>query len=365
LPGGAELLFSAPCILETNCRIRVAAERTPSAASRVRPFAAVRSFVVFLIALAGTSAALTAVAPFPKLGNLWRKYHHLREHRADYSLIYVGSSRVFHEFVPREFDAALGGRVKSLNFGQDGMWPPESLYMTRQILALRPPKLRWVLIDLMGIKPDLGGSEATLRSLYWHDWRHTRIALRHIAETNMEGQRTPSEKFSVGMRHAQLWAQRAMGLGHGHESLEIILKLEKNKKLPPLANGGFEVGGDGPLTGLNLKLFEREKERLLANTSRKPIQPALRDAFNDIVAEVRAAGAEPIFIVAAGLFGAERFSDWPPPGVRVLAFDDPAKYPQLYDPADRYDPFHLDAQGASIFTKALAEEFAGVLEGKK
>lgn len=333
----------------------------------LRPFALLRNVAAFFAGLALASAGLSAFVPFPKVGALWRKYEHFQQHADDYSLIYIGSSRVFHEFIPEQFDAALaarGQKVRSLNFGQDGMWPPESLYMLRQLLKHRPPNLRYVFFDLMGIKPGIDGNESTLRSVYWHDWRHTSIALRHIASVSMEGQRTLEEKAGLFTKHLGLWLQHATSIGNGSERLRLALKLDREKKLTPVRFGGWEPGGNGPLTGEQLALFEREVARLRAGAEPKPIQPLLRSALEDIAAEVRAAGAEPIFIVASGIYGAERFTDWPPAGVKVLAFDDPAKYPQLYDPAHRYDAHHLDPAGAKEFTRLLAERFAALLAAK-
>jgi hypothetical protein len=324
-----------------------------------------RNAVVFLLALAATSAALSAFTPFPYLGNLWRKYQHLKQHGQDYSLIYLGSSRVFHEFIPREFDTALaakGYQVRSFNFGQDGMWPPESLYMVRQILKLRPPKLKWVLIDLMAIKGDALGNETTKRAVYWHDFAHTAIACRHIIEVDMEGQRTSSEKLSQCWTHVRLFSQRATGLGRGFEWLEARLKLRSEKKAEKVPDEGHEPGGAGPLKGRMLAQFDRAVRRLKTNPTPRVIHPVLRDALDGIIEEVRAAGAEPVFVVASSLYGAERFRDWPPERVTVLRFDDPNAYPDLYDPAHRYDPHHLDRVGAQNFTRHLADQFADVLE---
>jgi hypothetical protein len=310
---------------------------------------------------------LTAYAPFPQLGNLWRKYQHVEEHTEDYSLIYLGSSRVFHEFIPKQFDAALqarGYQLKSFNFGQDGMWPPESFYMLRRVLELHPPNLKWVFIDLMGIKSDLVGNEATMRAVYWHDTYHSWLAWRHALEVDMEGQRSSQEKADLIWRHTELWMQKSTGLGRGQERLEIALKLSKPKKSERVPDEGFEVGGKGPLQGEMLDGFNASVAKLRDNPPAKPIQPVLRDGLEKIIADVRAAGAEPIFVVAAGIYGAERFTDWPPPGVRVLRFDDPVKYPDLYDPANRYDPHHLDLAGAQNFTRHLANAFAALLEEK-
>jgi len=283
-------------------------------------------------------------------------------------LIYLGSSRVFHEFIPAQFDADLatrGYQLRSFNFGQDGMWPPESFYMLRQILAMKPPQLKWVLIDLMAIKSEIDGNESTLRAVYWHDLRHTWIAWRHALQVDMLGQRTPREKAEAIWRHAQLWGQRATGLGHGHDQIEVALKLADEKKPRPVVAAGFEAGGIGPLRGEMLKMFTRAVDRLKTNPPRRPIHPVLRDALEQVIKEVRAAGAEPVFVVAANIFGAERYNNWPPAGVEILRFDDPNRYPDLYDPAHRYDPHHLDATGAQAFTRHLAEQFLNVLERKR
>jgi len=49
-----------------------------------------------------------------------------------------------------------------------------------------------------------------------------------------------------------------------------------------------------------------------------------------------------------------------PPGMTVLAFNDPVKYPRLYQFDLHYDPGHLSPEGAQIFTKLLAQRFVEV-----
>jgi hypothetical protein len=330
----------------------------------MRLLVVLRNAACFFVGLAAVAACLGMAAPFPRIGNLWRKYLHFSENHANYSLLYIGSSRVFHEFIPAEFDAVLtahGHQMKSFNFGQDGMWPPESLYMLRRLMAENPRgSVRWVFFDLMNIKPQIDDNEATERAMYWHDFRHTMLAWRHIWTVPMEGQRTWREKSALSWLHAELWVERTFSLGVGNRAVNLALKLDRDRRPASVENEGFEPGKNGPLEGADLMLFEREVAALRAGVPSKPIPPSL-DA---LVQEVRAAGAEPVFVVASGIHGAERFSDWPPKGVKVMAFDDPVRFPALYNPARRYDPHHLDPIGASAFTKLLAEEFAAFLKAK-
>ncbi len=333
-----------------------------------RPLKITGSIAAFIAGMVLASSAISLVAPFPKIGNLARKYEHIAENGDKYSMIYVGSSRVFHEFIPQQFDAALAARgheIHSLNFGQDGMWPPESLYMLRKILATKPRALRWVFIDLSPIKPLIPGSETTLRSVYWHDLRHTWMALRYITSVPMEGQRTLGEMLSRTSQHLSLWSERFAFAGAGSDRLQLAVGLEREKKSVTLQKAGFEEGNPGPIRGEDLKIFD-ERLAILRNAQPKPIWPVFRDALEDIIKDVRAAGAEPIFVVPANLAMVVRFSDWPPVGVNVFAFDDPNRFPQFYNPEHRCDLEHLDPQAAAEFTHALAERFAQFLEaGKK
>lgn len=348
----------------------MAAESLPSVISpRARgKFAPALNAVIFLASLAVASSALTAFSPFPDLGNLSRKYQHIVRHGGDYPVIYIGSSRVFHEFIPAKFDAEMAARgkaMKSFNFGQPGMWPPESFYMLRKILATHPPNLRWVFVDLMGIRPYLEGNAETLRATYWHDIEHTWLACRHVIASKEAGFRTWPEKVGACGHHWKLCMLRASSIGAGHEQLEVLLGLKRRKTPGDIADGGYEPGDPGPLAGAQREIFFAALEGLKRNPPPRPIPGLLRDALAKITEEIRAAGAEPVFVVASTLYGVERFSDWPPAGVSVLAFDDPAKYPQLYDPERRFDPHHLDPAGAEEFTRLLAARFAELLESRR
>ena len=81
-----------------------------------------------------------------------------------------------------------------------------------------------------------------------------------------------------------------------------------------------------------------------------------------LIAEVRAAGAQPIFVLSPTVLGREFFAP-PPTGAQFIAFNDPQKYPQLYDPEVRYDTWHFNPRGAALFTDLLAERFALLLKG--
>ena len=48
-------------------------------------------------------------------------------------------------------------------------------------------------------------------------------------------------------------------------------------------------------------------------------------------------------------------------GAQLLDVDDPVRFPQLTDPALRFDEMHLDQKGAAVYTACLAELFVEYL----
>jgi hypothetical protein len=48
----------------------------------------------------------------------------------------------------------------------------------------------------------------------------------------------------------------------------------------------------------------------------------------------------------------------------VLRYNLPERYPELYDPAMRYDSGHLSADGARLFSRFLARDYAAQRENR-
>ena len=86
------------------------------------------------------------------------------------------------------------------------------------------------------------------------------------------------------------------------------------------------------------------------------MRPVFRAALSDLIEEIRSVGAEPVFVIAPTLSHAENFTEIPG-GVTVFALNDPARFPELFNPDKRNDSGHLNEKGAVDFTRILAEKF--------
>ena len=311
----------------------------------------------FAAAFVASACLIGWCLPFPPVPAVSAKYRYLAENNDRFDTLFVGSSRVYHQIDPQQFDtevAALGGRTQSVNLASAGQWPPESFYFLRRLLALRPPRLRWVFIELMPINENLGvRSEDTLRAAYWHDWRHTALALRAV----FASRRSPVEKWRLAAEHAAIFLRWNANLGRGADALRDIL-LPGRAKRPPawLDRAGFQPESDHHIADADLLQYLKTVAELRTSLSSYPVSAHYFAALTALVAEVRRAGAQPVFLLTPSLNPGENVTGLPA-GVPVFAFTDPAKYPALYAPDRHYDAAHLNEKGAAEFTSLLARLF--------
>ncbi|MGB8168201.1 MAG: hypothetical protein WCF18_11960 [Chthoniobacteraceae bacterium] len=322
-----------------------------------------RNGAAFLLALAMVCAAINSGLPSLRVSGISEKLDVLRDRRGEIDTVFVGSSRVYHAFDPEQFDreiAARGGSLRSFNFGVDGMRPPESFYVLRELLKLRLP-LRRVFIELGDIHPKVNAANIdTARYVHWHDLRHTVLALRQIigsaAATRIKGEE--------GLVHAGCFVRRLSNFGRGPEWLAERLRGPQKPwraELPWRDHAGFEAQTNPLLAGARRASYEAAVTYLKEHDlPRAAVSPLLGAALRALVAEVRAAGAEPVFVITPTVLARENLADVATAGVDapVIAFTDPRRHPRVFRAENHCDEEHLTATGAAEFTRALAEEFA-------
>jgi hypothetical protein len=319
------------------------------------------NFPVALAAFFLMCALIHGRLTLPQVPVISEKLAWFARDRDEYDALFVGSSRFYHQIVPRQFDArvqaATGRPMRSFNAGCDGVWAPESFFFARQLLALKPAKLRWVFVELMDVNPNFDERDPTVRLAYWHDWQHTRMAWEKTAEV---AQAIPAlKRWELYRGHGTYFFQQWVGMGRGSEALQARLAYQKKKNAKPpqwAAEEGFLAEPDTPMQGANLLDFEKRMVGLRKGLPIKKMPPVLTKAVGELIADIQAAGAEPIFVITQTLNPHENFTNVPE-GIRLLAFNDPRIYPALYEVDTHYDGWHLNRKGAAIFTDLLADRF--------
>src|SRR5688572_12726450 len=101
---------------------------------------ATRNILTFLLAVALMAGALGYLAPEPHLNIVSAKLEWMRQHGDEFDVLFLGSSRTYHQILPERFEeilGAAGNKVKAFNLGVDGMRPPEDGYVLEQALRGR------------------------------------------------------------------------------------------------------------------------------------------------------------------------------------------------------------------------------------
>ncbi len=301
---------------------------------------------------------------------------HLAAHGNEYDAIFIGSSRIENHLMPAVFDRLVGARglpMKSFNAGVHGMGTPEDSWMLGRILALRPARLRWVFLEIdffqTGIKD---GERGTLRSVAWHDWprfwslcRRLAAPTGHLSFRDQLAEVFERPRDFIG--HLSTFGQRTTQLGRG----ALLFQDWRGAAEPePVEASKLGPGGDGWEPADSADAGDRKKaKRFTGYTGGRDLpKPDEADrvsqaVLGEAIAKIVRAGAVPVLVI--------------PPRVRVWYFVpsaenarhaavinlcDPAAYPQLYAPENRIDSSHLNAAGAEILTRIVADRFVQIAQ---
>lgn len=330
------------------------------------------AFSGFLLALILTCWTVGHLADVPEMGTLDDKLRYFSEHQDDYDLVFVGSSRLHRGVVPALFDAemaALGHPVRSFNFGTLGMQAHEASSLLRRLLANKPARLRYVVIEPGEFDPELPAENRFKRRvIFWHD-RHETLA---VWRSTLARQDLPwTRRADLLMTHGLHFVAQAMALDRGFDLIQRIAPtpvapskladLVKYQGFLPYTPQSYEFSDERKAFLADLASYRQQVAALGAERPREKV-PAegLTQAIAAQRAELESLGLTPIYVIPATLHAQNEFHALNRSGVmpRLLAFDDPTEYARLYDENLRFDPEHLTQEGADLFTRLLAERLA-------
>jgi hypothetical protein len=111
------------------------------------------------------------------------------------------------------------------------------------------------------------------------------------------------------------------------------------------------------------KRYERKLVRGFGDPPRQRDDTVLFRSLERFASQIREEGARCFYVIAPtlGSNGLSAISTTAKLSAPTLAFDDPAKYPELYSARHRYDEQHLNAKGAELFSAFLADRVAALL----
>jgi hypothetical protein len=339
-----------------------------------------RRFVVRALALTAavalTCAAVHRLDGLADVDVVGDKLAHFRAHAADYDTVFVGSSYVYREISPEVFDAVTaraGMATHSFNFGVPGMDPPETYFVVDRVLDAAGGRLKTVFVELDYFRAEVRDRNVhTRRFDYWHDASRTVQVGRGLVESDLP----VTKRVKDAWFHAEAFARETLAVGRGRS---LVAALVGRADAAPATLG---ARGDGfrSLDEEQAQRFElrrgfyqaleedRYADKLAtlrtggdAEDAREHAGAIDLVALRATVERVRAAGARCVLVVPPCLAPRADLRELPA-GADVFAFNLPDAYPELYDTKYRFDLGHLDAEGAAIFSRVLAER---VVDGER
>jgi hypothetical protein len=325
---------------------------------------------IALFALIATSALIRSLLPPMVPKGIAVKLKFFTQHKDEYDTLLVGTSRLQYSISPEIFDQMTtekGLPTRTFNFGIDGMHPPENFYVLEQILKTKPRNLKWVVFEMGDIQTRWDNILGTERAVYWHDWPRTALTLKKAM--NPRGNANwliKTTRLWLARRdlvsNLTLFARLFTNVGRAAE----LLPSEKRERfrdaeleLGPYRNG-YRLAG-APMSPERAAQFQRDLAQEVAEVRQKFLDPATEQGYRAAAAQIRQAGAAPLFVVAPVLSQTNaRFRRTPP--APLLSFNDSRKYPEFYDTKVRIDDGHLTNEGAAQFTRLLAQEFVHHLQ---
>ncbi len=272
---------------------------------------------------------------------------------------FVGSSHTYRHVDIALFDSLRGGT--SYNLGLRAADAVEIHYQAER--ALRLPSLRQLVVELRTVGTDAQlHNRRSRRAYYHHDLRHARLAARATLALDLplsERLGMVRERYGVALDHYMMTGQGdALIAGRVYESAPYS----------PGERHGFAslggVAGDQErraefLSSEGQADFAERVRRLRQRASAVPTRAdsVMADVWLDLYRRAAAQGVEVVFVEQVGEqegAGVARLLAEVLPPERLLIFNDPDRYPELFDVDVWFDRGHLNERGARHLTELLA-----------
>ncbi len=337
-----------------------------------------RCLVLFVLGLCAVCWAIREALPFPAVPLVKVKLEYLAKHHDDYDTLFLGSSRIYYQIIPALFDqlaAEQGLPARSFNAAIAGMRPPEDAYYLDYILRHPPKNLRWVFIELAGLRTAMDPDKiGTVRAVYWHDWARLWILFKRglavhpeIKKRKWKKQIEPRlDEFSDFWAHLPIFLQNQTNLGRGTilTSRLIYAKLRPPSPARSVLGedhaGWIPTGRGEAMAGDQLAAFDKALgQRRMEKARRDPGDPVSQEALETMIAKIEKLGATPVLVVPPTT-NKRNFVPSPEREQKsiVLDFCDLEKYPELYEHRYRLDTDHLNSEGARVFTRIFVKAWA-------
>jgi hypothetical protein len=303
------------------------------------------------------------------------------------NLIFLGASLVDMGFNPVEFDAATRMRglcTYSYNLGIGGMTIPEVLTLLKRLQASN--HVRYILLAPTFWLLDAGRFPNSIRSIDYFDLQNALTFAAFVASFRKLPSSVEQEEFGRNIAIATFRHYTNIGL------VRLLLTTERNKYYfeynfweefqrqaqlrghSPSDRSNYS-SGEIEAYQIGLRQYADERERLLTG------EPAARSQLNEylpddlfaffmravdiarsITPNVIAVEPPTTGFVQSEIAFVARLRSSIVRGPPFLDFSDSREYPELFEAGNRHDGVHLNAKGAVVWSRLLADRLAELIK---
>lgn len=327
--------------------------------------------------------ALSLCAPWPEEYGYATKLQYFEEHKDEFDVVFIGSSRIFRGVDPRIVDAELaaaGVPLRSFNLAVGGMGAFETDHLLHRIAELKPARLRWVMFEGLQFDPTFIRTENTYsaRSVFWHTPAETKNALHATGQLEAPW----FEKLGLYVTHVQLMLWKYANYGSGQSFVAAITGVSRDPfgralTTEQLADGrgyqSLEILSDKDDAKLRAEMLanrQRFEQKIAELTTERLRRPDLADSnITALRAQYRAAesiGARLVYLLLPAVPAPPEILALHERGDIPLLFDfyQPDAYPEMFDVNQYYDAGHFNREGATQFSQLLGRALAKQLKSE-
>ena len=321
--------------------------------------------------------------PWPTEYGLQAKWEYFSRNHEQYDAVFLGTSRVFRGIDTPLFDEELakhGVELSTFNFGVAGMRAFEQDFVLQQLLALESERLRYVFIEGGPWSPRFKHPALTFssRSVFWH----TPAQTQKVLDSALRLDGPWSERLRLAATHFELFLRKFSSYGQGRTLAKEVFRdgPEEEKYERTLAFLGRQKGYQSADQHTGRSIMQGREELLVAGPARDAYLerigrlPAEREQRVDPERLPRRGvrsqrelaarhGVTLVYVVQPGDEAETQQLQLHEEGEseRLLDYNRPDRYPDLFALENRYDEKHLNQRGAEAFTRTLAADLARLL----
>jgi hypothetical protein len=278
-----------------------------------------------------------------------------------YDVAFFGTSRL--QIVPEIFDAEMSGlgvSIRSYNMGLGWMSLPELHFLIRKTLEDDPRRLRWIVIDATFYWRVQEENLSSARVIAWHEQLETLFALRCVLNADLSA----IDKARNVAEHLGAFGASWTNRGRGASLLKRFLRAPGSQNaVGARPNEDVRTWNRRIGTLKTPEAYRRHVRRFINRGS--PTRRGSsweRELFGSVRGLVRRHGAELILVVPPAVITAPTLDV---PESRLFVYNDPQRYPEFHEPDNRYDRYHLNKDGAALFSRLFAKDFSAFVHSSR